>query len=550
MIYPKPQKYELYGEILYSFIPEIFTTGDFSEYALSFLEDELSKERKGELNINIILTDDKNSLYIEETRKISDEKYTISISEKGDCDITITSKRGLFRALCTLAKLLNEKTLKAGKIEEYPLASMRGYIEGFYGNLWETETRKSVMRLMSRLGMNTFFYAPKDDEYHRAKWRELYPENKRNELKELFLFSTENELDFHYCIAPGLDMRYTNKNDFDTLITKIKSIYDIGVKRFGLLLDDIPETLQYEGDIEKYGETVNAHIDLVNSVYYELKKLDKDIEFTMCPLQYNGKGDEYFISKLGRGLDSEIKIFWTGRNICSQELTVLEAIRFIENTRHKPLYWDNFPVNDAEMWNEMHLGPIEGREEDLYRYCDGIISNVMEYAECSKIPLLTIADYLWNPKSYNKEESYDYALKTILGEKADLFKYFSDHLQVSCLTKSSSVFLSETLSKAQFLLNTGKQIEAFAILTEYLDNAFFCSEMLKDIENPRFNELKRWSEKFEKCCEILKLTLEVLCTCDNDTKNELLNKAEQYDKDATILTGFCLREAAQKAIEK
>ena len=144
--------------------------------------------------------------------------------------------------------------------------------------------------------------------------------------------------------------------------------------------------------------------------------------------------------------------------------------------------------------NEMHLGPIEGREEDLYRYCDGIISNVMEYAECSKIPLLTIADYLWNPKSYNKEESYDYALKTILGEKSDLFKYFSDHLQVSCLTKSSSVFLSETLSKAQFLLNTGKQIEAFAILTEYLDNSFLCSEMLKDIENPLFNELKRWSE--------------------------------------------------------
>ena len=121
-----------------------------------------------------------------------------------------------------------------------------------------------------------------------------------------------------------------------TPFTKIKSIYDIGVKRFGLLLDDIPETLQYDEDIEKYGETVNAHIDLVNRVYDELKKLDKDIEFTMCPLQYHGKGDEYFISKLGRGLDSEIKIFWTGRNICSQELTALEAIRFIENTRHKP----------------------------------------------------------------------------------------------------------------------------------------------------------------------------------------------------------------------
>ncbi len=549
MIYPKPQKAEFYGKALLSSVPNLYTTGYLSEYALGFLEEELPEGREGELNINIILKDDKHSLYIEETRKISDEKYSISISEKGNCDITVTSKRGLFRALCTLAKLLSQKALKAGIIEDYPLFSMRGYIEGFYGNVWEKETRKSVMRLMARHGMNTFFYAPKDDEYHRAKWRELYPENKLNELKELFLFSKENEMDFHYCIAPGLDMRYTNEKDFDTLFTKIKSIYDIGIKKFGLLLDDIPETLQYKEDIEKYGETVNAHIDLVNRVYDKLKKLDKTVEFTMCPLQYHGKGEEYFISKLGRGLDSEIKIFWTGRNICSQELTSIEAIRFIENTRHKPLYWDNFPVNDAEMFNEMHLGPIEGREKDLYRYCDGIISNVMEYAECSKIPLLTIANYLWNPESYDKEKSYDYALKTILNDKAELFKYFSDHLQVSCLTKSSSVFLSDTLAKAQFLLSTGKQIKAFAILTEYLDNAFLCSEMLKDTKNPLFNELKRWSEKFEKSCEILKLTLEVISTGDSDAKKELLEKAEHYDKDATILTGFCLREAVQRAME-
>ena len=89
--------------------------------------------------------------------------------------------------MCTLVKLIEQKELKAGIIEDYPLFSMRGYIEGFYGNVWEKETRKSVMCLMSRHGMNTFYYAPKDDEYHRAKWRELYPEKKLNELKELFL---------------------------------------------------------------------------------------------------------------------------------------------------------------------------------------------------------------------------------------------------------------------------------------------------------------------------------------------------------------------------
>ncbi|MGI6744936.1 MAG: hypothetical protein ACOX45_01950 [Acutalibacteraceae bacterium] len=27
------------------------------------------------------------------------------------------------------------------------------------------------------------------------------------------------------------------------------------------------------------------------------------------------------------------------------------------------------------------------------------------------MPLLTIADYLWNPEAYNKNESYEYALR-------------------------------------------------------------------------------------------------------------------------------------------
>ena len=62
-----------------------------------------------------------------------------------------------------------------------------------------------------------------------------------------------------------------------------------------------------------------------------------------------------------------VNIFWTGLDICSREITTYEAIRFIDNTKHMPLYWDNYPVNDAEMMNEMHIGPLIGREKDLYK---------------------------------------------------------------------------------------------------------------------------------------------------------------------------------------
>ncbi len=548
MIFPKPQKAIFNGEPLFTGVPSINVTGDFSDYAYFFLNTELPAELTDILEVHITVTENEKMAYTDKTRRLCDEKYSLEIYSD-IINITVSAKRGLFRALCTLVKLLAKNELQAGIIEDYPLFEKRGYIEGFYGNTWAPGVRKDVLKLMARHGMNTFYYAPKDDAYHRAKWREVYPEKELAELKELFDLSCKNEIDFHYCVAPGLSMRYTSEEDFDVLMNKLKSLYAIGIRKFGLLLDDIPRQLQYDEDKARYGETLFAHIDLVNRAYDTLTALDKSIEFTMCPLQYHGKGDEYFISRLGQGLYPEIHIFWTGRDICSQELTSLEAIKFIESTRHRPLYWDNYPVNDAEMFHEMHLGPIQGREPDLYRYARGLISNVMEYAECSKIPLLTIADYLWNPEQYNKEASYEYALNTVLGEKAALFRYIADHLQVSCLSRHGSAFLSETLDKAMFELDHGSPLKAFAILSDYLDNASACAEMLKDETVPLFKEMKTWSDKFDDCVKILVLCLEALTNGEEETKAELFRLAESYDRDATVLSGFCLREAVQQALE-
>jgi hyaluronoglucosaminidase len=210
-------------------------------------------------------------------------------------------------------------------------------------------------------------------------------------------------------------------------------------------------------------ETVNAHAYLANKLYDDLMAFDNRITLTLCPLQYNGKGDEYFISKLGQSIEPEISLFWTGRNICSQELTVPEAITFIQSTRHRPLYWDNFPVNDAEMYNEMHLGYIAGRDKDLYRYSEGLIANCMEFCECSKIPLLTIADYLWNPEAYEPLSSWDYAIDTVAGDRAELFKYFADNLLTSCLKVPNSPMLAQTFSLAEQELRAG---DIMAALTD------------------------------------------------------------------------------------
>src|SRR5690606_29103015 len=173
---------------------------------------------------------------------------------------------------------------------------------------------------------------------------------------------------------------------------------------------------------------------------------DRDVRLAVCPTQYFGKGDESYIVELGRGLYPAIDLFWTGRQICSREITVDEAVRFQRFTGRPPLYWDNYPVNDARMTDEMHIGPYLGREAELYRFSRGLVSNGMEYPESSKIAFAAIADYLWNPDGYEPELSWKRSIRALVGEKAcGPFLTIADNLRFSCLYPFDSPELSERL---------------------------------------------------------------------------------------------------------
>lgn len=545
MIYPVIQKNSLNGNLLnvsaVNFSGECKVKAEkvFAEYSIG---------TGGSYEIEINICDSKETTYIDELSRLSDEKYILNICED-KATIKAASSRGVFRAVNTLAKLIKNKELRCGEAVDYPLFRKRGYIEGFYGKTWEREKRLSVMKLMSHYGMNTFFYAPKDDIYHREKWSEAYPEKELSELKELYDEANENELDFYWCIGPGLSYQYTSDDDFEKLINKIKNVHSIGTKNFGLLLDDIPDDFQYESDAKKFDSIVDAHIDLINRTYNTLKAFDSKITLTVCPTRYHGDETDYYVTKFGNGIPADVSIFWTGAEVCSRVLTSREANDFFRSTNHMPLYWDNYPVNDCEMYHEMHIGPITGRDKDLYKNCEGLIANVMEYAECSKIPLITIADYLWNPTSYNSNESLKNAHIEILGDKAELFDYIADHLYVSCLSKYSSADMSRMFSNVYFLINTGKKEEAFTLFKEYIDNNRKCLNMLNDTSVPMFIELTKWTKKFSMCCDMLDSIYDTFFSPTAENKEKLADILEKYNADSTILTGFCLREAAEKALQ-
>ncbi|MBQ2847409.1 MAG: beta-N-acetylglucosaminidase domain-containing protein [Clostridia bacterium] len=500
--------------------------------------------------MNTIKENTQKTEYIEEIYRLTDEKFFISGEKCGDdfkLTVTVSCKKSLFRAINRIASMCRGGKFPVGTVEDYPLFAKRGYIEGFYGKPWSHKNRKMMLELMSFYGMNTYYYAPKDDPYHRDKWDILYPEKELSHLFEIAELCREKFVDFHFCVAPGLSMKYSDDSDFLKLACKAKQLYNIGIKNFGLLLDDIPENLYFEEDKAAFdGEAVNAHVHIINKFYAFLKNLSVDCSLTVCPLVYHGTGEEYYISKLGRGIPSDVSLFWTGKNICSQEQTVKEAIIFENATNHKPLYWDNFPVNDAEMYNEMHIGYVDGREKDLCRYSEGIISNVMEYCLSSRIPLLTVCDYLWNPKTYKAFDSWQKACEIVLGEHKDTLMPFFDNLLTSCLKVENSPMMNAALNDAQQKLFSGDMMGAFGIMAEYTEKLERCCETLKVLENPMISELYPWAEKQFMALDVIKSSLSLLGDNSDENRENAKKILRDYLNHPKTLCDFSLRAFAER----
>ncbi len=486
----------------------------------------------------------------DELKDISDEAYRIK-SEKTENGLTLTvsafDNKALIRGLFSLRRMIMKNDFIIGEITDYPSFSVRGYIEGFYGKPWRSEERLHMLEFMALYGENTHYYAPKDDPYHRDKWRELYPENKALQLKEMLDKAKSLYIDFYYCIAPGLSMCYSREEDFTALKNKTYQLYSMGIENFGLLLDDIPSDLYYEEDKKQFGNAALAHVELVKKYYSYLKSLSPSARLTVCPTAYHGKGDETGLCSFAGNIPEEVDVFFTGSDICSKEITSSEAEYFYKNNLHKPLYWDNYPVNDAEMFMEMHIGPIIGRDKDLGKHSAGLISNCMEYFNCNKIPLITVASYLWNSEEYDPEEAYSEAVNVVLPEKERAaFIHLADQFRTSCLHDENSRIMGEYLSKASVCRYSGNDEEYIKILGDYTEIISRAASLLKERNEPIYTELSRWIKKFILMSEILEIALSVI---KGEGDKELLReKMSEYNESATVLTAFCFREYIESVL--
>ena len=255
-------------------------------------------------------------------------------------------------------------------LENFPF----GIVEGFYGPQWSHLDRLYMIRFLSEAGFNTYMYAPKDDEYHRTEWRKDYPESAARNLRELINVCELFSINFIFTVSPGLSITYSDTQERELLLKKLRVSIDMGVRWVGVLLDDILPNLAHEEDKKVYPSLAKAHGSLLNYVKDELQK-NGNIKLCFCPTYYandylgrNIENNEY-LSEIGSELDPSIDILWTGRYVVSPTITVDDAQSFSKVVKRKPLLWDNYPVNDYFRSERgaglrLNVGPFSGRSPD------------------------------------------------------------------------------------------------------------------------------------------------------------------------------------------
>ena len=376
--------------------------------------------------------------------------------------------------------------------------AVRGVIEGFYGNPWTHGQRLELIEFIGTRGMNTFVYAPKDDPMVRRDWRVPYGGAELERMAELVDRCGRHDVSFVYCLSPGLSIRYSDPFDIDALYAKLDAVAALGVTSFGLLLDDIPFELQYPEDRAAYHDLVEAHIALVGHV---ADHLGPRRPLVVCPTVYRGYGDEPYITRLGQAIDPRVDLYWTGRAICSATLDLADAATFARAAARPPTYWDNYPVNDAAMTHELHIGPYRGRDPHLWRFATGIIANGMELFESSKIAFATIADYLSDPEAYEPEASWRAAMLDVVGEAdLDAFALFADNVRSSCLSADDAPVVSRALEVFAFRSEMGETATASQELGALADRLLAAADHLLRgaVENAALiDEARPWIESFE-----------------------------------------------------
>ena len=324
---------------------------------------------------------------------------------------------GTYYGVQTFRQMASQPNVMCATVTDYPSVPQRGLVEGYYGNPYSEADRMGLLEMFGETKMNVYIYGPKDDAYHKSKWREEYPADLGKKITEYANVAKANKIEFMWAIHPGEDIQW-NDTDRANIVNKLKAMCALGVRSFAVFWDDLWNDDGTHGD---------EQAELMNYIAAELRKDYPDVKpLTICPTQYNrGWANSIYLPALGDIMDSDINVMWTGNSVV--DMINYSDMTWINNQiKRKAYIWLNYPVSDYCI-NHLLMGPTYGNDLNIADMLSGFVSNPMEYAEASKVSLFSIADYTWNMPAYDANASWEAAMKYLMPENYEAFRIFCEN---------------------------------------------------------------------------------------------------------------------------
>jgi hypothetical protein len=283
-------------------------------------------------------------------------------------------------------------------------------LRGIKGWMWKPEQYLAEIPVLAQYKMDFLMncYTSVCDIEHHAwgdpgcnRWWEPLPVAKKNAYARVVKSCAEHGIRFCFSMNPNLfSRRFADPGtpeDVEDLWQHYQWMQGLGVHWFNISLDDISQ-----------GVDAKTQAALVNEIFRRLRKNDPQAQMIFCPTYYWGDGTDslaqQYLRILATDIHPEVYVFWTGNQVVTPQITRKAAESYRQTVGHRMILWDNYPVNDNTP--TMHLGPVTGRDADLCEVIEGYMSNPLcPQNEINRIPMLTCADYAYNPRAYDPARS-------------------------------------------------------------------------------------------------------------------------------------------------
>ena len=544
-IYPQPQQ-EQSGQGVVSFTPSVTVVCDATVDAATR---ERAKQVLQEAKLEVVFADaprqGHSTLYlgVAGSNGVTD-RYAQSLQLKrdvlqrkgkydrhifylhnqgGQAEVVILGEHSdaTFYGLASLEQILERGTqqLPAVTLFDYADQQSRGLVEGYYGYPYSLSVKKSLMRFMMRLKMNTYMYGAKSDLYHSAKWEEPYPKTltktdieygrmSQDMVKDLSKTSQATKVNFIWAIHPGNDF-VGQPNVVTRIMKKFSSMYDLGVRQFAIFVDDVGVPTS-EADCKTNADHLTAVQKAIDAKWNKAGSAPearvRPLHFVpqVYTLSWVGEADRKRFFKALSAVPSDITIYTTGWGVWTVPNSRDLATMHTELGRPVAWWW-NYPCNDnadeqiytSDMYTnfmEMRAVDNNARLQKELKNGLGVVSNPMQQGMVSRIALFSVADYAWNNAKFDNMTSWKKAFKYAFPENTALreaYQALSPYLRWND---------HEDMAKAVEQYKNGNRAAFEKLLTHLQQNIEVvaqCKTSANEDEQLLYKEIEPWVLKLQ-----------------------------------------------------